>query len=76
MILHEILAKKPSRRIPKYCLHKATGQALVRLNGRDLYLEKYDTPKSRQEYDRQISLRLARGRAQAPKTTEVAEKLG
>ncbi len=70
------MPKKNSRRIPKYCLHKAIGQAVVRLNGRDIYLGKYDTPKSRQEYDRQISLRLARGRAQAPKTTEGAEKLG
>ena len=34
-------------RIPAYCLHKASGQAVVRLNGRDVYLGGHDTPESK-----------------------------
>jgi integrase len=51
-----------TRRTPRYCLHKATGQAVVRINGRDCYLGKYDTPESRQEYDRVIAEWLSNGR--------------
>lgn len=43
--------KKP----PSYCLHKATGQAVVRIDGKDYYLGKYGTPESRAEYNRLIS---------------------
>ena len=64
------MAKKHSKRIPKYCLHKATGQAVVRLNGRDVYLGKHGTDQSRQEYDRLIALWLERGRVDDPKSLE------
>jgi len=64
------MAKKRSRRIPRYCLHKATGQAVVRLNGRDIYLGKHGTDESRQEYDRLIALWLDRGRIDDPKSLE------
>ncbi len=43
------------RRVPGYLRHKASGQALVRINGRDFYLGKYDSPESKDEYDRLIS---------------------
>lgn len=43
------------RRIPKYSLHKATGQALVRLNGRIHYLGRHGTEESRKKYDRLIA---------------------
>ena len=56
------MAKRPSRRIPKYCLHKGTGQAVVTLDGRDLYLGRHGTAKSRELYDRLISEWLAAGR--------------
>ena len=36
---------KPTQRTPSYCLHRASGQAVVRIDGKDHYLEKYDTPK-------------------------------
>ena len=45
---------KPAVRVPTYGLHKATGQAVVRLNGKDHYLGKYDDPESRERYDRLI----------------------
>jgi integrase len=35
---------------PKLCLHKATGQAFVRLEGKPLYLGKYGTPKAQRAY--------------------------
>jgi hypothetical protein len=33
-------------RIPKYRYHKATGLAVVRIDGRDTYLGPYDSPES------------------------------
>ncbi len=39
-----------SRRPPKYCLHKATGQAVVRLAGRDIYLGKFGSDASDEKY--------------------------
>jgi integrase len=43
------------RRTPSYCLHKASGQAVVRIDGTDHYLGRYDTPQSRAEYNRLIA---------------------
>ena len=37
-------------KIPKYCLHKATGQAYVHLAGADQYLGKHGTPESLRKY--------------------------
>ncbi len=36
---------------PAYLLHKATGQARVRVNGKDVYLGRYGSPESREKYD-------------------------
>ena len=33
-------------KLPKYSLHKATGQAKVRIQGRDHYLGKHGTPEA------------------------------
>ncbi|MEZ5939772.1 MAG: hypothetical protein R3C18_00170 [Planctomycetaceae bacterium] len=38
------------RRVPKYALHKATGQARVRIDGKDIWLGKYGTPESMERY--------------------------
>ena len=43
-------------RIPSYCRHKATGQAVVRLGGKDFYLGKYGTAESRQRH-RELTFR-------------------
>jgi hypothetical protein len=45
-----------------YCLHKTTGQAVVTLDGRDVYLGRHDTPQGKAEYDRLIAEWLANGR--------------
>ncbi len=36
---------------PKYALHKATGQARVRINGKSIYLGPYGSEESRRRYD-------------------------
>lgn len=41
-------------RQPKYCLHKPTGQAFVRINGKQIYLGLYNSPESREAYDHEI----------------------
>src|SRR4051794_35078208 len=43
------------RKIPSYRLHKPTGQAVVRLDGRDHYLGKYGTPQSQEAYHRKVA---------------------
>ncbi len=48
------------RRIPMYRLHRPTGQAVVRLEGRDHYLGSHGTPESRKRYDRLIAEWLTR----------------
>ncbi|MFP6612193.1 MAG: site-specific integrase, partial [Pirellulales bacterium] len=47
---------------PKYCKHKASGQAIVTIAGRDHYLGPHGTRASRLEYDRLIGEWLASGR--------------
>jgi integrase len=49
-------------RVPKYRRHKPTGQAVVTLDGRDIYLGRWNTKASRTEYDRLIGEWLASGR--------------
>jgi integrase len=60
-------------RTPKYRLHRASGRAVVSLDGRDVYLGKHGSPESRAEYDRVIGEWLARGRR--PPTDERAHVL-
>ena len=38
---------KLSTRPPEYCHHKASGQAVVKFNGRVRYLEPYGSPQSK-----------------------------
>ena len=40
---------------PKYRLHKGSGQAIVSINGRRIYLGVYGTPKSHELYEKAIS---------------------
>jgi integrase len=51
-----------STRQPSYREHKASGQAVVTLNGKDIYLGRYGTKASHAEYDRLIAEWLANGR--------------
>lgn len=45
----------PRKRVPGYLFHKATGQARVRINGKDYYLGPYGSEESRVEYGELIA---------------------
>jgi hypothetical protein len=47
---------------PSYRKHKASGQAIVTLNGEDVYLGPFGSRESRREHDRVIVEWLTRGR--------------
>ncbi len=51
-----------SDRLPSYRHHKPSGQAVVTLNGRDFYLGEFDSPSSRDAYDRLVCEWLSHGR--------------
>ena len=44
-----------SLRVPSYRHHRASGQAVVTINGRDIYLGKHNSAASRTEYKRVIA---------------------
>jgi integrase len=46
------------KRTPKYCLHRPTGQARVRIQGKDFYLGEYGSEESHQRYNELISRTL------------------
>ena len=56
----------PKKNIPSYRLHKASGQAIVDLEGRTFYLGKYGSKASREEYERRIAEYLTNGRKLPP----------
>ncbi len=49
-------------RSPSYRHHKPSNQAVVTLNGRDIYLGRYGSPESRAEFDRLLAEWLSNGR--------------
>lgn len=51
---------KLSFAVPKYRRHKASGQAIVSIDGRDRYLGPYGSVESREAYRREINALLAR----------------
>ncbi len=56
------MSAKRSPRIPSYRFHKSTNRAVVTLDGRDIFLGRYNSPESRQKYDRNINEWLGAGR--------------
>lgn len=48
--------------VPKYRKHRASGQAVVTLNGKDFYLGPHGSKISKMEYDRLVAEWLQRGR--------------
>lgn len=51
-----------TKAVPKYRKHRASGQAIVTLDGRDFYLGPHGTAVSKMEYDRLVAEWLANGR--------------
>jgi hypothetical protein len=45
--------------IPDYLLHRPSGQARVRINGRDHYLGLYDSAESKAKYQELVKRTLA-----------------
>jgi len=56
------MADKKTTRTPKFRHHKASGQGFVELNGRRLYLGRYELPETRQRYHQTVAEWLAAGR--------------
>jgi integrase len=56
-------------RLPKYRLHKGTGQAVVTLDGKEFYLGIHNTAASRREYERLVTTWQQNGRC-LPTTDE------
>ncbi len=54
------------KHVPSYRKHRASGQAVVSLNGRDFYLGPHGTKASKLEYDRLIGEWLQQGRQIQP----------
>ena len=59
-----------STRIPKYRLHKGTGQALVEIDGKRIYLGRHGTEESQRRYRRIIAEWLGRTEASGPRPGE------
>jgi hypothetical protein len=66
------MSKRP-RRIPKYRHYKPKNLGVVRINGKDEYLGKYDSPESWDKYHRLIAEWLSNGQQPAPPTTPLTE---
>lgn len=56
--------------VPKYRHHRASGQAMVTIHGRDYYLGRYRSAASRKEYNRLVAEYLARDRQPPPAAPE------
>ncbi len=54
---------RPKKLIPSYRRHRASGQAIVTINGVDHYLGRHGTKASEREYDRLVSEWLESGRS-------------
>ena len=58
------------RSVPKYRLHRGSGQAVVTLHGKDYYLGPWKSAASRVEYDRIIAEHLAANRQPPPEVSD------
>jgi len=46
-------------KLPSYCHHKASGQAVVTIDGRDVYLGQYGSRESKTKYKQYMARWLA-----------------
>ena len=65
---------RPKNKIPSYLPHKRSGQARVRIGGRDIYLGTFGSPESKELYAQLIAEHFANGESKTIKV-EVGEKL-
>lgn len=65
------MPRKRNSEPPKYCLHKASGRAVVRIDGKDIYLGPHGSPESHEAYARRIAeWRLTRSDLQEARKTQ------
>lgn len=64
-----------SVRIPKYRLHKGSGQALVQINGERIYLGKHGTEQSKEKYRRIVAESLGNPQ-HSPPLPQRADQVG
>jgi integrase len=65
---------RPRNKVPSYNHHKQSGQARVRIGGRDIYLGPYGSPSSKELYAQLIAEHFANGESQSIVVTN-GEKL-
>jgi integrase len=73
--MHGDVPTPQTKRIPAYRCHRASGQAVVTLNGIDHYLGPHGTTASKVEYDRLTAEWLAGGRRLGVRSGNQAEML-
>ena len=49
------MATRNRKKDPKLCLHKASGQGFVYLNGQNVYLGRFELPETREKYYRLLA---------------------
>jgi hypothetical protein len=59
--------------IPKYCKHRASGQAVVTINGTDFYLGPHGIKASKVAYDRIVGEWLANDRRSVSSAYTIVE---
>lgn len=63
---------KLTKSVPKYRKHRASGQAIVTLGGKDHYLGPHGTKASKREYDRLIAEWMSNDRRMPSEATDTA----
>jgi integrase len=63
------------RKIPSYTRHKASGQAVVRINNQDFYLGGYGTPVSYEKYHRLVAEHFPNGPEHGGETSSITPLL-
>ena len=64
---------KLTSKLPKYRHHKARNLVVVHIDGQDFYLGRFDSPVSRERYNRLIAEWLTTGNPPAPRRTRQGE---
>jgi integrase len=67
---------RPAHGLPKYRHYKPKNLGVVRIDGRDIYLGKYNSPESREAYNRAIAEWLTSGAAPRPATADSTDADG
>jgi site-specific recombinase XerD len=64
-----------SKKVPAYCLHKASGRAVVRLDGIDHYLGPFGSAESHERYERAIAeWRTTQAKSRAEQQVRIATR--